>query len=410
MFVVMALVTTVATTPLTSLLYPPSYQKKLEAWKRGEIHWDGTRLDPDADPSGEKLKSTTVSRLLVYLRLDSLPSVFTFVGLLGGGTEAPNPQLRVYGVRLLELTERTSSVMKSSEADEYTAHDPVVNAFRTFAQLNRVPASGDVSIVSESSYASTIIGKASDMSSDLMLIPWSENGTVSEGDQSHFMHEGSSINRFSNGSQMSFVQNVLDTAKCNAVVFINRGFSDSPIQDARSLKRTVSGISIHREVTVSPATDLKRHICLPYFGSADDQVALRLLIQLAHNINITASVIHVKAIPGTEESSTQSESGFLHSIRDSLPATLTSRVSFLENSTSSNLSGWFESNEVPQSPKIGDLIIVGRNKGASHVVTERLARMTSGPDLRRTLGAAAECILYAGVKASILVVQAPTAS
>jgi len=45
----MPLITTFATTPLTSALYPPWYQKKLESWKRGEIDWDGTRLTPDED-------------------------------------------------------------------------------------------------------------------------------------------------------------------------------------------------------------------------------------------------------------------------------------------------------------------------------------------------------------------------
>jgi len=43
---------------------------------------------------------------------------------------------------MLELTERTLSVMKSSKADEYTVGDPVVNTFHTFAQLNHGAISG----------------------------------------------------------------------------------------------------------------------------------------------------------------------------------------------------------------------------------------------------------------------------
>jgi hypothetical protein len=88
----MALVTTVSTTPLTLSLYLLWYQKKLDAWKKGEIDWDGNRLVPKGggegestpDHSIEKIQSAQVQRLLMYLRLLSLPSLFTFIALLGG--------------------------------------------------------------------------------------------------------------------------------------------------------------------------------------------------------------------------------------------------------------------------------------------------------------------------------------
>jgi len=60
MFVVMALVTTLATTSLTTVLY-------------------GNRLFPEHDSEQgtlEKLKNTSARRLLVYLRLDSPPIHF----------------------------------------------------------------------------------------------------------------------------------------------------------------------------------------------------------------------------------------------------------------------------------------------------------------------------------------------
>lgn len=409
----MALVTTVATTPLTTVLYPPWYQKKLDAWKRGEIDWDGNRLISEHDAghdSLEKLQSSSVRRLLVYLRLDSLPSLFTFVALLGG-EEPAKPALQVHGLRMLELTERTSSVMKSSEADEYTVRDPVVNAFRTFAQLNHVAVSSDVSVVPESSYADTIIGKASDMFSDLVLIPWSETGTISEGDQSHFLPEINSTDRFANGSQMFFMRTVLDAARCNTVVFINRGFGPVPAHDSRSLRRTISGLSIHHEVTIFPVTDLKRRVFFPFFGGADDRVALRLVLQLARSASISATIVQVRTL-NVSMSTNSEDVSFLCSLRDSLPAELSTRVAFIENPTASNIATWFETNVVPSSPKAGDLIIVGRRKGSSPVVTENLANMGSGSELRRTLGPAAEFIISTGANAGLVVVQAavPNAS
>ena len=78
-FVVMALITTFATTPLTSALYPPWYQRKIEAWKRGDIDWEtgkpirnGRDSGADDDIQLHKLGPTEIGSLLIYLRLDNM--------------------------------------------------------------------------------------------------------------------------------------------------------------------------------------------------------------------------------------------------------------------------------------------------------------------------------------------------
>jgi hypothetical protein len=76
----MALITTFATTPLASALYPPAYQKKIEAWKRGELDWEtGKPLKdgkPDMDDAVELRRQrrgpSEIRSLLVYLRLDNM--------------------------------------------------------------------------------------------------------------------------------------------------------------------------------------------------------------------------------------------------------------------------------------------------------------------------------------------------
>src|ERR1700761_1330229 len=45
-------------------------------------------------------------------------------------------------------------------------------------------------------------------------------------------------------------------------------------------------------VTSLPSADRSHHIFLPYFGGADGRVAMRLLLQLAENADITATVVH----------------------------------------------------------------------------------------------------------------------
>lgn len=474
MFVVMALVTTVATTPLTTFLYPVWYQRKLEAWKRGEIDWDGNRLySGDSDGEVEKTRSARVQKLLVYLRLDNLPSLFTFISLLGGdsstvtkvhpskgglatvsedsATSSNKRPLEVHGVRILELTDRTSSVMKVSETDEHSSRDPVVNTFRTFAQLNNVTVSGSVSIVPESAFAETLVSRASDMASDLVLIPWSENGSMTESDSTLPFGESSSQDLYSSSPHHSFIQHVLGTSTCNTAIFINRGFGGTPAP-ARGLTRTISGLSLRsqREAPARPISDRSHHIFFPFFGGNDDRVALRFVLQMSQNDNITATIVHIKvkslesvnsdskspevtsdvigrtdnrsgsssSLPTTASidhealAVTQSQdTAFLDSLRDSLPPSLGSRVVFSKHETSTPLATALNhaKQEVSQSPRnAGDLIVVGRGRHARHYFEDDASPgggSSSTVELKRTLGVVAQAVISDGIRASILVVQ-----
>ncbi|KAH8808599.1 Sodium/hydrogen exchanger family-domain-containing protein [Xylogone sp. PMI_703] len=462
MFVVMALVTTVATTPLTSWLYPPWYQRKLEAWKRGEIDWEGNRLsESEDDIQAEKIRNHQVRRLLVYLRLDSLPGLFTFITLLGGDkaaapekvhktkdelatatetevTTLPKRPLEVYGVRMLELTERASSVMQVAEEDEYAYRDPVVNTFRTFAQLHNVAASGTVSVVPESSYGETLTSKASDVLSDLVLLPWSESGSLHDG--SDTLDYATLQDRFTGTSYTYFVQQALSRATCNTAVFINRGFGAPRIQkDKNALSRTFSNISArsrHPEAE-APILDRSHHIYFPFFGGVDDRVALRFVLQLAQNSNVTATIVHfVSPLPstviedvkhdgatsgGTSVTEAARDAALLHTLRDSLASDLSNRVVFTEVNTSEPLADAIThaAKETGQSPRnAGDLIILGRGHSdylhslLSHVNTADIigfvggTREIGGSEIRKTLGAVAEGILNSSAQASVLVIQA----
>jgi hypothetical protein len=345
--------------------------------------------------------------------------------------------LEVHGVRILELTERTSSVMKSSELEEYSYRDPVVNAFRTFAQLNNVAVSGGVSIVPEASYAETLTSTAADHFSDLILIPWSESGTISE--------TGSADCAQTSGIQDSFIREILGEASCNTAVFVNRGFGGPSIPEPRTLSRTISGRSLRsqRGAAVQPIQDRSHHVYFPFFGGADDRVALRFALQLAQNSNITATIIHfnmpiqstyktpevtneaVRTTTGRESFSHLSNSegvdtgtlyagaaqdtALLHALRDSLPAALSNRVVFVDVATTTPMADCLDHarQEMGQSPRnAGDLVVVGRGK---HTRMNELAEMggaSADVEMRRTLGAVAEAIISGGVRGSVLVIQA----
>ena len=454
-FVVMALVTTFATTPLTLALFPPWYQKKLAAWKRGEIDWDGNRLaaedahGDDGSFNPEKDQGSEIRRLLVCLRLDSLPSLFTFVTLLSGDksaaavpkahptkhgkatdserdravTTAKRP-LEVHGVRMLELTDRLSSVMKEAEADDLAARDPVVNAFHTFGQLNNVAVSGEVQLVPEGAYSDLLNDRATVRRSDMILLPWSETGNFSEALMTNMA--GTTANAFGNGTYNHFVSTFLDTASCNAAVFVNNGFGALPREDSRQLSRIPTSSSLRDFApAIAPLLDQSHHIFFPFIGGDDDRIALRFVLRLAKSANVTATIFHLKTagevteVVGTavtkgdttvgtsvRDSFHDQDRNFFASMADSLAGELQSRVFF--NSADStepvqDALGHARA-EVGLSPKnAGDVIIVGRRHG--RMLNAPHAPVQEG-DIRSSLGVLAETMILGNVKASVLVIQA----
>lgn len=448
-FVVMALVTTFATTPLTRALYPPWYQRKLEAWKRGEIDWDsgaplldGSGGDGDDIVTQQKMESSRIKSLLIYLRLDNMPTLLAFVSLLGGSTNEssgrhhPTRQVggndkepaqssmtdekrrpvEVHGLRLIELTERGSTVMRVAEVDEYSAFDPVLNTFRVLGQLYNLAVSGEVSIIPQSSYAETLTSRAAEETSDLLVLPWSETGAMGE---AQTITRDSTRNKLASDSYSSFVTRALETAKTNTAVFVNKNFSGTLKQRPTALTRRMSVVSLtstHREhLTTMPSTDRSHHIFMPYFGGADGRVALRLLLQLAENPEITATIVyypntavesiqHGSVVPKAASSpnniqrtlSTEDDAAFFVMMQRSLNSQLEPRVLFdTAAASSSPIQDALAraQSEIGQNPKNGgDIIIVGRRPHSDASSS--------------CLGLTADTLLDSNLRASILVVQA----
>jgi len=177
----------------------------------------------------------------------------------------------------------------------------------------------------------------------------------------------------------------------------------------------------------------------PFFGGVDDRVALRFVLQLAQNSNITATVIHfnmpiqsglkrpvsahVAETSSARASSTKLEFSeridtdtlyagaaqdvaLLHTLRDSLPVALTNRVVFVEVATTAPIDDCLAQarQEIGQSPRnAGDLIVVGRGRHSRMAETYDIA---GHMELRKTLGTVAETMITGGVRGSVLVIQA----
>lgn len=450
----MALITTFATTPLVSFLYPPWYQKKLTAWKRGEIDWDGNRLVSDSgstDGPLEKTDSGEIRRLLVYLRLDSLPSLFTFMNLLGpdrasnsvnklhprkpsypgSGDQTPllGKPLRVHGLRMFELTERLSSVMSEADVDDCSTKDPVVNAFHTFGQLSNVATSGKVQCVPPNSFAETLHSSAAEYGSDLVLLPWSEAGTLSDCNSSGPLND-----QLGQGTHSDFVKDFLADAPCNAAVLVNNGFGGKAKEVSRpklQITPTEASLPATEHLATMPIENRSHHIFFPFSGGADDRVALRFVLRLARNSNVTATVIFVKheTIPTEDDikpaepasgapnfkegvnvvaesvnssiSPSDRDLTFFTTMRDSLPVELASRVSFELADASTDIITRAKADFEVCTNNAGNLFVAGRSNGSIPAKISTIA-----PEVRTTLGPLAAAALEAKIGASVLVVKA----
>jgi hypothetical protein len=360
-FVVMALVTTFATTPLTVWLYPPSYQRKLELWKQGKIDWDGNPIrragDDDTESSEADLlrKTDVAKRILVYLRLDGLPSLFTMVSLFAQKSEAAEPPhapktapgtdghrpdssrdeppvmknahalssvatlrrpLQVHALRLMELTERESSVMRVSEIEEFAGRDPVIKAFGTFGQSRDIAVGGQIAVVPDYSFSGTLLSRARDLASDLVLIPWSETGTLSEYPSLFDAKPGDPLankqfsmlatEMFEKAKALCHVGVVIDkTVLCtpgNSGNYGSNPKAESPVAErpTRQLSRTLTGISLggdHMNSTVQfELSDSGRYrlFALYQSGCEDDLFAVRLALQLAKNELVDLKILYIR--------------------------------------------------------------------------------------------------------------------
>ncbi|KAL5357348.1 Sodium/hydrogen exchanger family-domain-containing protein [Aspergillus floccosus] len=470
-FVVMALVTTFATTPLTTLLYPKWYQDKVERWRRGEIDWDGNPIQRDdrADSvaiAKDQLNGNAVRKVLVYLRLDGLSSICTLAALLGpnrfaqppapkvhpdkrkslttstepaaeesAATEVEEAALQVHGVRLIELTDRDSSVMKVSEIDECSLWDPVVNTFRAFGQWHDVSLMAGVSVVPEYSYADTVVGMCREESSDLLLIPWSESGAMSEHQSGLGVDES---RRFVNGPYTDFVSSVLGQSPCSVGVLIERSVYTRSARRPLLSRRSVSAMSVRSSVWNSaPSVALSHHIVLPFFGGDDDRYALRFVLQLAQNDQVTATIVHVD-VPLSQGTSTsdesspagssnepaagqsyfgpESDSAFLGALQDSLTEPLASRVIFKRVSPTKkekdpvHLAVSAAKEEMSKSThKAGNLVVVGRsnNRVDSGYGSDSSSEEVGG-DASRALGAVGQAMVRTEnrIIGNVLILQA----
>ena len=321
-------------------------------------------------------------------------------------------------MRIVQLTARLGSVMTVSEADSLSAFDPVLNAFRVLGQLYNLAVSGEVAVVPEESYSDTLVTRAIEESSDMLLLPWTETGSLSE---APMVSKNTIERKLRSDAYSKFIAETVDSYRGASAVFVNRNFSGSLEQSPSALTQRIYARGGRRgNITELPAVDRSHHIFVPFFGGADGRAAVRLALQLASNPELTITMIHYqlrgdhavaegtpvsidpKSLPEgkirvTSTSKDEDDDEFFITIQHNISEALRTRVTFRTSIGYDPVSDAVAdaAQEVGRNSfNGGDLVFVGRNIPLAE------------SNVSRCLGLVADLLLEQNVSASVVVVQA----
>jgi len=294
MFVLEAIVLTFATTPTVCFLYPPHLRTR--ATGSGPSFANVDHADDESGVSDRKRSiqdnedGVRKRRFTVVLdKFEHLPSILAITQLLrppppaysqtkSDSSQSPGNQGETHfgALRLIELADRPSDVMKSSATNSLLHTDPLIAVFRAFAELNGLPVSSALSIVPFNALATSVADHVSAVSTQLVLIPWLPSAQIPEipdtdapstaQDRSTPFDSLIRADRSTSLVYSQFVRGVFAQAGTNVALL----FGHAPF-----------GV---REQT---------HLFLPFFGGPDDRLALDFVVQLCANPRVSATVVRI---------------------------------------------------------------------------------------------------------------------
>jgi hypothetical protein len=240
--------------------------------------------------------------MVVLNRMEDLPTMMTVTKLLATAPrQLPSPPesskdrssnvLNVHCLRLVELTQRASAVMRVSER-HFDRLDPVINVFRTFGKLNEVLVTAKMAIVPDYSFADSVHYQAMKSKAEMVIVPWSSDLAQASGSSAAALQD-------------EFIKQVLDTVESHASVMIDTSLhldDESPLEP--SLSRSISMTSLRNratrtttssEIEATPVIQLQGYqVFFPYFGGKDDLVALRMVMQLLRCTDVKVTVVMIR--------------------------------------------------------------------------------------------------------------------
>jgi len=197
MFVLEALLLTFMTTPVVTILYPPHLRVRVTTTganfsnidgedARNRVRTQSPRASGSASGYSGDMKWR--SRFTIVLdKVEHLPAMMSLTHLIHPSPPPPHPysysslsslklpdrqDVSIDALRLIELSDRVSAVMKGSATDTLVRSDPTLEIYRTFGDISGVDVTTSLAIVSFDDLAPTVVDHARNHISHLVLLPW----------------------------------------------------------------------------------------------------------------------------------------------------------------------------------------------------------------------------------------------
>ncbi|KAG6889852.1 hypothetical protein C0992_003831 [Termitomyces sp. T32_za158] len=321
MFVLEALILTFMTTPLVVRFYPPHVRRRVSAVGAtfGSVADDATRkIDRKNHPFDAILKR----RFTVVLdKLEHLPGAMAISQLVKPSAalatrchrrslETPtsrsphNPRaLSIEALRLIELSERTSAVMKSSVADSLLRTDPLLAVFKMFGQLNALPITPSIAIVPYDDLSYSVSEYAGNHESDMVMLPWlppfvtppataSPSAATQDGQPSSSQPVTPKATTMTNPFDLLFKTSTV-SATDKPSSSIHSQFVRGVFAQARTDVALFVDQSTDAGVNLDSDRSGNQHLFLPFFGGPDDRLALDFVVQVCANEEVSATVVRM---------------------------------------------------------------------------------------------------------------------
>ncbi|KAJ7170478.1 Sodium/hydrogen exchanger family-domain-containing protein [Mycena crocata] len=313
MFVLEALLLTFMTTPLVTVLYPPD--KRTRASGTG-ANFNAVSAEEYREQRG--FRDGAHTRFTFVLdKLEHMPGMMAMAQLVQPPTPVSSPttpeeerrasksssirpseSLSIEALRLIELSDRVSAVMKSSASESLRLSDPLLAIFRMFGQLHDLRISTALSIVTFDDLAYSVTEHARNNNSDMIMLPWLPTAAGHPSTQPTLVPHDHELPMLtpSNAKAAMHSHNPFD------MLFKTSGANDNSATALHAhfvrgvfLKASTDVALFVDQDTSGPAvmTSSKQHVFLPFFGGPDDRLALEFVVQLAASSNVTATVLRM---------------------------------------------------------------------------------------------------------------------
>lgn len=255
--VLMALFTTFITTPTVMAIYKPA---------RGISDRSHRRLESIPDSAKNELR--------VLACVHGPGNIPSLINLIESTRSTNKSRLKLYIMHLVELTERSSSIMMVqrfrkngfpflNRFGQGEMHDRVAVGFQAYGQLGHVSVRTTTAISALSTMHEDICHVAESKRVPMILLPFHKHWRKINGEDE--------VENVGHGWRV-VNQKVLKDAPCSVAVLVDRGFGGS-------------------QQTPGPTATVAQRVCTIFFGGPDDREALQLSGRMAEHPAVRVTVI-----------------------------------------------------------------------------------------------------------------------